>query len=111
MKNATLELNLRLRSQEEVIAKLRREHSKEVYVRNNSCRLSDIEKRDTMSDSAGGGILTSDPNCDTLLGGSILEQFKVTNKKIPNLGEWNSRELPMFTTEKDRENKDKDKEK
>ena len=41
----------------------REQQSKELYVRNNTCRLSDIEKRDTMNDSAGGGILTSDPNC------------------------------------------------
>ena len=55
-------------------------------MRNNTCRLSDIDKRDTMNDSAGGGILMSDPNCESLLNGSLLDQFKVTNKKIKNLG-------------------------
>ena len=56
-----------------------------------------------MNDSAGGGILTSDPNYQSVLSGSILDQLKVTSKKIPNIGQWNSRELPMFVSEKERQ--------
>ena len=59
--------------------------SKDLSVRTNTCRLSDIDKRDIMNDSSGGGVLISDSNFDGVLNGSLLDQFKITNKKIPNL--------------------------